>query len=229
MTRNENGITHNYAIGLILIVIGGILLLETFDIMNIGKIAAEWWPLILVFVGVAKLKGVDKTSGAVLFVVGIVLLLVTLQILNWASIIRFWPLILIAFGLSIIMRSRGHKSRTKHEKTQEDFVRTITIFGGLDRKVKSDNFRGGDIVVLFGGVELDLRQVKFQDESCQLSLTALFGGIDVKVSSDVQVSVSGAPIFGGIENNTETILESGESPRLNCHCTVAFGGVELRN
>ncbi len=229
MSPKENRATNNYAVGLILIIIGAILMLETFDIMNIGRILAEWWPLILIFIGIAKLKGTDKTSGAVLFVIGVVLLLVTLRILNWASIWRFWPLLLIGFGVSIIMRAKGQKSRNKHENTQEDFVRTITIFGGLDRVVKSESFRGGDIVVLFGGVDLDIRQVKFQENVGELSLTALFGGIEVKVSPNVQTSVSGSPLFGGIENNTESPETSETAARLNCHCTVAFGGVELRN
>jgi predicted membrane protein len=214
----------------ILILLGFLFLMDTLDIMNFGRVFTNWWPVILIVVGFMKLRGEDKTKGAVLFIVGIVFLSATLDIINWGSVFRFWPLILIAVGLSIILKARGRSlwGGVASGEISEDFIKASAIFGGADRTVTSTGFKGGDIIALFGGVDLDLTRAVPSSEGCNLTLTAIFGGIEVKVPKDWQVSVSGTPIFGGIENKTTAGVEKAVG-KIHCSCTVAFGGVEIKN
>lgn len=218
-------------VGILLIIIGFLFLMETLDIMNLGPLFADWWPLVLIAVGLLKLKGDDKTGGAIIFLVGAAFLSATLDIINWGSILRLWPLILVVIGLSIIMRARGRTlwGVTSSGATSADFVKSSVIFGGVNRTVTSENFKGGDVMALFGGVELDLRQAKLSPEGCQLNITAMFGGVEVTVPPDWQISVSGTPILGGIENKTTWTGSEKNGKPVHCRCTVTFGGVEIKN
>ena len=231
MTIQNEKSSHSRWIGLLLIIIGSLFFLDSMNIFNIGGVLAHWWPLILIIIGFTKLKGDNKTGGAILFIVGIVFLSATLDIINWGSILRFWPVILIAIGISLFLKSRGKSwtGRVKSELISEDFIRASAFFGGVDRSVNSSNFRGGDIIALFGGIELDLRRVQLSPDGCNLNLTALFGGVEVFVPTDWQVSISGTPILGAIENKTTWTGEEKEGKKITCLCTVAFGGIEVRN
>lgn len=227
MTNTSDRSAPHTWIGILLVALGLIFLLSTLDILNLGHFLADWWPVILIVIGFLKLREPHKTSGAILFIVGIVFLSATLDIVNWGSIFRFWPLILIAVGISLLLKTRNGSWRKQSRESGKDFIKTSVLFGGTDHVVTASNFRGGDVMSIFGGVELDLRGAKASPEGCHLSLTSLFGGIDLIVPPDWQVSITGTPILGAIENKTSWV--ENKATTLYCHCTVAFGGIEIRN
>lgn len=217
--------------GAILIIIGFFLLLWTLGVMDLGPVFATWWPLIPVGIGLLKLRGQDKVGGAIFFLAGLVFLTATLDILNWGNILRLWPLVIVVIGISMILKRRERFAPGlfgSREMTDSD-IRGNAIFGGLDRTVTSKELTGGDIMALFGGVELDLRQAVPSSEGCRLNLTALFGGIEVKVPNDWKVVVTGSPILGGIEDKTAGGSSDEKAPEVIFRCTAAFGAVEIRH
>ncbi len=218
-------------VGILLIVLGLLFFLDSFNILNFGHFIADWWPLILILIGFSKLSGFNKTGGVILLLIGFVFLTANLGIIRWGNVFRFWPLILIIIGISIIFRSRNlhHWGISNDHETSADFLRSSAIFGGVDRKVVSQNFQGGNITSLFGGFDLDLRQAKISPEGCILNLTSIFGGIDILVPPDCQVSVTGTPIFGGIDNAQTYAATQENGVKMNCNCTVLFGGIEIRS
>ena len=222
---------HRSWVGILLILIGFLFLMDTLDILNVGRVFAQWWPLILILTGFIRLKGRDKTGGALVFVAGIVFLSATLDIINWVSILRFWPLILIAVGVSVLLKTRGRSlwGIGASKESSEDFIRSNAIFGRARQTVASEEFKGGDFIALFGGIELDLRGARVSPDGCELNLTALFGGIEVFVPADWQVSVTGMPILGGIDDNTGRTQGAEDGTKVSFKCTVAFGGIEIRN
>ena len=231
MTPKPERLSGSALVGVLLIIIGILFLLETLNIMNLGPLFTNWWPLIPIAIGILKLKGHDKTGGAIILIAGVAFLSATLGIINWGNILRLWPLILVAIGVSIIMKARsgtlwGAKSSGA---TSDDIFKSSVIFGGLNRTVASENFKGGDVTAIFGGVELDLRQAKPSPEGCQLNITALFGGVEITVPQDWQLAVSGTPILGAIENKTTWTGSEKDRKKVHCQCTAAFGGIEIRN
>ncbi len=230
-SKNKLSSSSQNIVAIILIVLGALFLLQSFDLLNFGNALASWWPLILVLVGFSKLKGPNKTAGTVIFVLGIVFLSGTLDIINWSSIFRFWPLILIFVGLSMLYKHRqgapghffSHTATTKNEN-----VTANAIFGHIDQVISSDQFRGGDLLALFGSVTIDLRQAKLSPKGCVLNCTSLFGGIEVYVPDNVSVRVTGTPIFGGIDNKVPPVSNTeAKTGELVLQCTVAFGGVDI--
>lgn len=231
MAEHRDRYSQRKWVGFLLILMGVLFILETFDFLDFGYTLARWWPLILIVVGFLKLKGREKAWGAIMFGLGVVFLLANLDIIGWGDIWRLWPLVLILIGLSMIMRSRRQsrfwRLRAKGE-TSADFMRASAIFGGNEQRVISKDFKGGDIMALFGGVELDLRQAKVSSEECMLNLTALFGGIEILVPPNWDLVVTGTPVFGGIESRKSMVDTNGKLDRVVFRCTVVFGSVEIK-
>jgi len=215
--------------GIMMIVVGALFLMGTLNIMDFGHIISTWWPLIIIAVGFFKLKSESKTGGANIFIIGIILLTGTLDFVNWGEILRFWPILIILVGISMISKSRNRKSWTftRSGESSIDHVNINVIFGGSDQKINSDHFEGGNIQAIFGGIELDLKNVKVSRDGAVLNLTALFGGIELKVPDNCRVFMNGTPILGGMENRTD--CDDDRAPVLQCNCTVAFGGIEVHN
>ena len=231
MATQGNKYSQRNWVGIILIVIGGLFILDTFDIMNFGNAFSTWWPLIFIIIGLLKIKGSEKSSGIILLIIGVIFLLSTLDIIYWSSVWRFWPLILIFIGISMLMRGSRRSNFLKMRaagQSSENFVRASAIFGGNEQKVVSSNFKGGDIMSLFGGVELDLRQAHISPDGCTLHVTSLFGGVEILVPPNWDLLISGTPIFGGIESRNS--VDDGELKKEKVHikCTVAFGGIEIK-
>ena len=216
-------------IGILLILAGFLLLMHTLDVLDFGDVIADWWPLILIVIGLFKLREADRGPGVFLLILGLIFLSATLDIIPWSGIWKLWPLVLIAIGISFIIRRRhsGAWWGSSSQETSEDYLRSSVLFGGIDRIVSSENFKGGEITSIFGGAELDLRRVKVSTEGCTLNMTAIFGGIEISVPSDWRVVVTGTPILGAIED--KTVRPEGEKagPEVRINCTVAFGGIEI--
>ena len=155
-----------------------------------------------------------------------------------------WPVAIIVVGLFIILRPRRGWKFNPHKKTEgasdsfftedidyskEDFVDSTSIFGGAKKIVISKNFKGGDLVNIFGGTELDLSQADFTGTSV-IELTTIFGGTKLLVPSNWAVKSEAVTIFGGIEDKRrmQTITEPTEKT-LYIRGTVIFGGIEIKS
>src|SRR5206468_5650454 len=171
-----------------------------------------------------------------LMVAGVVLELNELGVTHfgWAA---FWPMMLIALGLFIMWGSSQWSSRTPAPTSTDGDPRTTlneaVVFGGLERRMTSQDFQGGDVTAIFGGVELDMTEANMQAKEATLAITAIFGGVEIRVPPNWHVAFRGAPIFGGIEDKTRT-SRSGDPANSNIKMlvitgAVIFGGLEIKN
>jgi predicted membrane protein len=219
----------SFWVGALILIIGTLFLLQNFDVLDFGIVVAHWWPLIIVIIGLDRLRRGDRSGGTILLIVGVAFLTATLDIIRWGSIFRFWPVILILVGLSILLKGRdkpGWLSATSGESS-EDYLKIRATFSGVSRTIISENFEGGEISAVFGGVELDLRNAKASAEGCRLDLSAQFGGVEIAIPPEWRISVTGSPVLGAIEDKTSKTGE--KSVQVECHCSVAFGAVEIHN
>ena len=216
-------------VGITLIIIGFFFILDTFNIMEFGGIISDWWPAIFIIIGLIKLQGQDRGAGLIFILIGALLLLTIHDIVEWNSIWRLWPLILIFIGLSMIFKGRRNKWKLTNEKTTgDDYIHSNAVFGGSEHAITSQNFRGGETMALFGGVELDMRQAQISADGCKIHATALFVGVEIIVPDDWNVIITGTPIFGGIDSKSRRKSDAKSGKDIFIHCTVAFGGVEIK-
>ncbi|MFQ5753611.1 MAG: LiaI-LiaF-like domain-containing protein [bacterium] len=224
----------NFWLALGLIFIGVLFLLDNFDILDIGDLW-QFWPLILIGIGILKLKSShyqDRGSAITLLIIGVVFLLLNFDILDWGDIWQFWPVILILIGISIIYRRYAWKSNSeKQNKTlSEDRVDVVAIFGGNDKIITSDKFEGGNVTAIFGGANLDFGNAKLAAGENILNIFTMFGGTELYVPNDWHVIIKGFPIFGGFED-TRRKLPSEDLPKdkiLVVKGLVIFGGLEIK-
>ena len=105
------------------------------------------------------------------------------------------------------------------------------IFTGGKRRISTTNFRGGEVVAVFGGVEVDLRGSQLGGDEAVIDVTAAFGGCNIKVPSNWYVEMRGVAAFGGYSNKTiPPRLSPGQRvQKLVVTGSAAFGGVVIEN
>lgn len=222
------------------IVLGGLfiffgvgMLLQQLGLWEFHNIISTWWPLILIFAGAMQLsaKSSSKTSGIILLLLGIYFQLKELDIIDVSLVKFFWPILIIAIGVSIIMPSGKARERFIGREVNQDVVDNVTVFSAVKSRNISRNFRGGSLVTVFGGIDMDLRNADLSPDGARIDATAAFGGIDILVPPDWKVVIKGIPLFGGWSNKTnmnEYNIE-GQVKVLTVNCFCAFGGLEVKN
>lgn len=150
-----------------------------------------------------------------------------------------WPMALIVVGLFIILRPRRRwgdadstwrmGQQTGDTTSPEDYVESTDIFGGSKKNILSKNFKGGDLVNIFGGTELDLTQADFAGTAV-LNLTTIFGGTKLLVPSNWSVKSDAVTIFGGMDDKRKMpVVQENPDKMLLLKGTVLFGGIEIKS
>ncbi len=240
----------------LMIAVGVLLFLDNIGLFHFHDIW-RFWPVVLIAVGVAKLTD-SRGPGArvwalMVMVVGAAFLLDNLGIWH-ASWNTIWPLGLVGFGLLLLVnalerpdsRSGGAFARgcarfragvlpnnpladTSPENTLHEWV----TFGGVKRKLDTQNFQGGEAVAVFGGIEIDLRRANIAPTAGDVVIDAnsTFGGIEIRVPDNWRVITRGVGIFGGYEDKTipPRGQEGATAPKLIVKGYALFGGVSIEN
>lgn len=210
-------------IGLLLVLFGVGFLLQQAGIWHFWDVLGSWWPIILIFIGVIQLF-YRIITGFIFIALGLLLF-----INEWVDVnltVYIWPVLIIVVGLTFIF-TRSSKTRSLHaDRSIENF----SLFSGSELVSQSQEFEGGSVTAIFGGAEIDLRDVSLSEKGAALDLTTVFGGISIIVPRDVHVEVTGVPIFGGWENKVKQPVEKNSNlPSLHIKCVTVFGGVEIYN
>ena len=215
--------------------IGVVFLLNNLNIYFLHDIW-RFWPGILIAVGLVKMVdspvSSGRVTGGILVGVGALFLADNLGFLNlsWEN---FWPLVLIGAGLVMLWsRLAPSPSGTVHipPGAPEGTLNEYAIFGGADRRVTTDDFRGGQLFALFGGCNIDLRRAGMRGDSAVVYVTSMFGGVDFKVPPNWIVVGQVVAIFGGFGN--KSVEPSADMPgvkRLYIKGSAIFGGVGVKN
>ena len=237
-----SGRSNNILTGVFILIIGIVALMRT-TIPDFPDWIFDWHTLLIaigLFIGIRH----NFRGGAwlILLLVGGIFLF--RDIFPEFSFNRIWPVVLIVVGAFIILRPRRRWKLDGTKKTEgasdsffnedvdyskEDFVDSTSFFGGSKKIVISKNFKGGDLVNIFGGTELDLSQADFTGTSV-IELTTIFGGTKLLVPSNWSVKSEAVTIFGGIDDKRrmQTVTEATEKT-LYIRGTVIFGGIEIKS
>lgn len=210
-------------VGLFLIIFGMGFLFQQIGIWDFSDVFTSWWPLIFIIIGIIQLSN-RSMFGLVFILFGGAFLLN--DWLNINLMTYFWPLLLIVIGITFIF-SRTNRKKSLHSDRS---IQAFSLFSGTELKSHSQNFEGGNITAIFGGADVDLRDIKITDQEATIEITTIFGGASLYVPQDVRIEVTGMPLFGGWEDKTRQVIDESEMlPLLRIKCLAAFGGVEINN
>lgn len=154
-----------------------------------------------------------------------------------------WPSLIILGGVLMLVlttrkRSFG-KFRNRHCPdngmsldgiSQDDFIDSVSIFGGVKKTIVSKQFLGADIVAIFGGSELNLSQADFEGRIV-MDVTNIFGGTTLTIPNNWQVKTEVVSIFGGIEDKrpVQPLVNGATEKTVVLRGTCLFGGIEINS
>ncbi|MDI9472436.1 MAG: cell wall-active antibiotics response protein [Tissierellia bacterium] len=231
--------------GILLILLGTVLLLELFEVLTLPSWNELWsyWPFILVALGLFfLLQGDTGVFTFFLILIGTLFSLRRFHVYPFTNEAVIWPSIIISAGISFILSgsfsaASGRRSYCESPRTSEpgeqtrknqrsiDFLDESVFLSGKNFAVSSLNFRGGELSVVLGGMEVDLRNIKLT-ESATLFLRCTLGGIDLFLPPELPVVVRGQEILGGADVRVHP-LSSMEEPVLTIDYHVVLGGIDV--
>lgn len=239
MANNPN---KRYILGGILVLIGGLLVLENLRILdNIFPYYLFDWYSIPLLIGIVLITTRDKVGfGIALTIFGSIFLLEEMShYYRWRfdfwDVFDFWPIVFIAVGLSLILRkgrnsAGGWNEKKKFDDSDTDYVDEMAFFGGSDRIITSKEFKGGKLTSIFGGTDLNLVNADLAMGTNVLDVFVLFGGTDILVPSDMNVKIQVTSIFGGFSDERKILNENpdNDGKELIIKGLVLFGGGDVK-
>ena len=238
----EHGPGFRVVIGSIVLLLGLLFLLENLGIVYVEQVW-QFWPVIFIAMGIAHVidgRGWhSRLWGGGMAAIGLLFLAQSLGYLPWNVWGLLWPVLLIFWGIVILLRGFGAgapwagPSPFVHDvsASSEDVLNAVAVFGGIERRVQSQNFQGGEASAVFGGVEIDLRGAATTRDEMLLQANAIFGGVELTVPDTWDVVVRGAGVLGGYEDKTHRAPtpDGVKRPRLVIEGSAVFGGVSVKS
>ena len=191
------------------------------------------WPMLLVAIGlVMTLGSTEKTGGIIVMAVGGFFMIPLLFRETFHMYNMFWPSIFIIVGvIFIVSRRRGWNAVTTKGVIGDDWVDYVNVFSGGERQIVSQNFKGGKITAVFGGIELDLTKAGLAPGISYLEIACVFGGATLIVPDDWHITIEVTPVLGGFTDSRK--LSPGRTVDPSKHLivkgAVVFGGGEVKS
>lgn len=225
--------TSNLIWGLLFILIGLFIGLNTLDIVSFNIFFDGWWALIIIIPClIGLINNEDKTGDIIGLLIGVALLLNAQGIISFDIIWKLAaPLILVIIGLSIILE--GNKdSKTnvvikKINSNDNEKTSVCSAFSSQNIKLNKEKINNLELNAIFGGIEYDLRNGVIK-EDIVINATAIFGGIDIIVPDDVNVKIKSTSIFGGASNKKQLMDDKEKKHTIYINASCVFGGVDIK-
>jgi len=238
-------------LGLAILAVGVILLLDQEGFISADRVFFYFWPAIFIFFGVENIffnsaQGGRRAWGWILLIFGVLLLGSQLGF-RFLRAQDLWPLLVIFAGIVLVARSFGVlgsgpyfgalRFRLNRGQTPGDDASSeaqfdyVAIFGGVNQRLYSKNFRGGNLLAFCGGWDLDLRRAEIDGDSAVIDATAFMGGGQIRVPDTWLVDMRGTAILGGYSDETaqQAPPPGTVQKRLILKGIAVFGGVVVKN
>jgi predicted membrane protein len=236
--RQHSDFRWGFIWGALICLVGVALLLDHMGLFDASRLF-RFWPVTLILAGIVNLTNRSgRAWGAILLIAGVVLQLDNLGLAH-IRIWDLWPLAIVAVGLMLMWSSFEARRRSAPGTPgspavldSDSAINMVAVFGGSERRISSQNFRGGKAMAVFGGVELDLRDATIEGDEAVLELNCVFGGVEIHVPRNWNVDGRCIPIFGGYSDETRQSVATDAAPKIKTLVitgTVIFGGVEISN
>ncbi|MBS1563573.1 MAG: hypothetical protein JST39_04255, partial [Bacteroidetes bacterium] len=110
----------------------------------------------------------------------------------------------------------------------EDFIDSVSVFGGVRKVIMSKNFRGGEATSFMGGTELDFSQADINGVVV-LELTQVMGGAKLIVPGHWSIRNEVNAVLGGVDDKRQLNVTADPNKTLVLKGTSFLGGLEISN
>jgi predicted membrane protein len=170
------------------------------------------------------------------FILAYILITIGIGIILGLDVSNYiWPTVLILLGLNLIFNNRNHEFKGckferqfKVDLSDQDYIDYSVIFNSLNKKIISDDFKGGQLKIVFGEATLDLSECKIaKNKTAKLEINPVFGGFTIIVPKSWQVETSTTQVAGVFENKTK--ISGKVDGKLLITGSAVFAGGEIIN
>ncbi len=235
--------------GSVLLTAGALLMAR-----QMGYEIASWiftWPVLLIVIGLyIGIKHSFRHIGWIFPVLVGGFFLADRLILDFSMSQYIWPVALMALGLLVILKPKRKFRKKRHEKCQrkweqyqayqaiyhaqnspEDYLDSVSVFSGIKKNIITKDFKGGDVVNVFGGAEINLSQADINGKVV-LEISQVFGGTSLIVPAHWELqSELGVVFMGAVEDKRQatTNLAVDSTKILVLRGVTVFGGIEIKS
>jgi predicted membrane protein len=244
---NSTRFSWSLTFGLLIAAAGVVLLLDQQGVIDANKVFQYFWPILCISFGLVNIfqSGGRRIWGIILLIIGVRLVLDDLGI-GHIVFHTLWPVIIIAIGGLMVWQAiapnssplngqadtwRERLNQWRHGDSSGSDFNQIAIFGGFKRRFTAKNFRGGSVMAVMGGYEIDLRQAGMEGDSATIDATSIMGGGEIKVPDNWRISIDGIGLFGAYVDETHQLPATDATPQKHLIVKgIAFmGGVVIKN
>lgn len=210
-------------VGIVFIIVGVIVGLNSFGITNINIFFDGWWTLFIIIPAINGLVTNEEKTGSIIWlIIGITLLLGCQDLISFDILWKLTlPVILVFIGLSIMFNNNGKKISKNTDDNEY-----CACFSGQTIKFDGKDFKGAEVNAIFGGITIDLTNAKVKDGAV-IDATAVFGGVTILISEDLKVEIKSTSVFGGVSDKTKN-KEKKDKVTLHVNGCSIFGGVDIK-
>lgn len=259
LDHNPSKQSSKYIAGFILTAVGLVLLFQQLDWFFFPSWLFSWPMILIIVGLVKRANNRSKNNSSWLIMIIIGCLFLVGKIFPGENVVHLgWPVIIIAAGLWIIF-GRNQESnqqqpfskeayvnddflnpdptmatetaninQTKTESS-EDYLNSFSMFGDVKKNILSKTFKGGEIVNIFGGTNLDFSHADISGKVV-VDVMQLFGGTKLIVPPHWQVVSDVAAIFGGVNDKRIPHADIAASGKvLVLKGASIFGGVDIKS
>jgi hypothetical protein len=186
----------------------------------------QWWPLVLIALGLAHLPQRQWVATVVWCALGILFLpaLPFMPHLRLSMILGVWPLMISVGGVALIQQALRPAARGAR---RDDSFHSVAVMGGVGRGVASSDFAGGDAIAVMGGCQINLGNAKITSEAV-IDVLTFWGGVEIQVPRGWRIENRVLAILGGVTDKTDGNAPAG-APTLIIRGSAIMGGVEIRH
>ena len=163
--------------------------------------------------------------GRIIF--GTILVLLGLDALIGLSLFKIaFAILIIALGIRVLVGKRHRWKWNQKISSNEDLLNEVAVFSPLNKTIKSKEFEGGKVVMVFAGGEINLSKAETSKKEINLELVTVLSSCKLIVPKDWKVNLKGAAILGDNSNNT---VKNGGSTTLIIKGSTVLGSLEIMN
>lgn len=212
--------------GLIFIAIGIGVAGNIAGIWEIYPFFEGWWTLLLIIPSITSIiEHGFKISSSIFLTLGLALFACSRGYLPWEVLYQLAvPTVMIVIGLVMVLKNLFHFGSRRVQVSNDMRREELVVFSGKNLVV-NDSFYGMDGDAIFGGLTIDLRNAKIEQD-ISIDTMAVFGGVDILLPANVTVKLSDTSLFGGCSTARPYHPDAGVVVYVNA--IALFGGVEVK-
>jgi hypothetical protein len=169
--HNHHHHRHPYIGGIILITLGVLFLLDNFGYASFGELIHDYWPVILIIIGLSLLLRRSESYG------------------------DFTPPSSGSGSSGPGPDGKGNTFQT-FSSSNSDQVSSSSTFGEVSMVLTSKNFQGGSINTVFGEVDIDASSVELAPGEQVFRIHTVFGSTRISLPKGVAARITADTSFG---------------------------------